>query len=82
MKMRFEHLNLLWLLLVLPPALALFFWWSERLRQKLLTQFIEARLLLITDGWNFANSTKIALCIFDFGGGAFDFCPGAATTRI
>ncbi len=42
--MRFEHLNLLWLLLVLPPALALFFWWSERLRQKLLTQFIEARL--------------------------------------
>ena len=43
--MRFEHPNLLWLLLVLPPALALFFWWSERTRQKLLTQFVEARLL-------------------------------------
>ena len=43
--MRFEHLQLLWLLLVLPPALALFCWWSEHLRQKLLTQFIEARLL-------------------------------------
>ncbi len=43
--MRFEHPNLLWLLLVLPPVLALFFWWSERTRQKLLTQFVEARLL-------------------------------------
>ncbi len=43
--MRFEHLNLLWLLLVIPSALALFFWWTERARQKLLTQFIEARLL-------------------------------------
>ena len=43
--MRFEYPNLLWLLLVVPPALALFFWWRERARQKLLTQFIEARLL-------------------------------------
>ncbi len=43
--MRFEHPNLFWLLLVLPPALALFFWWSMRVRQKLLTQFVEARLL-------------------------------------
>ena len=43
--MRFEHSQLLWLLLVLPPALALFFWWSERARQKLLAQFIESRLL-------------------------------------
>jgi Ca-activated chloride channel homolog len=43
--MRFEHPNLLWLLLFLPPALALFFWFALRSRQKLLTQFIEARLL-------------------------------------
>jgi Ca-activated chloride channel family protein len=43
--MRFEHPQLLWLLLVVPPALALFFWWGERVRQKLLTQFIESRLL-------------------------------------
>jgi Ca-activated chloride channel family protein len=43
--MRFEHSQLLWLLPVLPPALALFFWWSERARQKLLAQFIESRLL-------------------------------------
>jgi Ca-activated chloride channel homolog len=43
--MRFENPNLLWLLLVIPPAFALFFWWRERSRQRLLTQFIEARLL-------------------------------------
>jgi len=36
---------LLWLLLVIPPLLALFFWWGERARRKLLTQFVEARLL-------------------------------------
>ena len=43
--MRFENSNLLWLLLVVPPALVALFWWSERVRQKLLTQFVEARLL-------------------------------------
>jgi Ca-activated chloride channel family protein len=43
--MRFEHSQLVWLLLAVPPALALFFWWAMRMRQKLLTQFIEARLL-------------------------------------
>ena len=43
--MRFENPNILWLLLVLPPALAVLFWWSERVRRKLLTQFVEARLL-------------------------------------
>jgi Ca-activated chloride channel family protein len=43
--MRFEHPNLLWLLLVVPPGLALFFWWRERARQKLLAQFVESRLL-------------------------------------
>ena len=43
--MRFEHPNLLWLLLVIPPALAAFFWWSERVKKKLLTQFVEPRLL-------------------------------------
>jgi Ca-activated chloride channel family protein len=43
--MRFEHPNILWLLLVLPPALLAFFWWAMRSRQKLLVQFIEARLL-------------------------------------
>jgi Ca-activated chloride channel family protein len=43
--MRFEHPQFLWLLLVIPSALAAFFWWSERVKQKLLTQFVEPRLL-------------------------------------
>jgi Ca-activated chloride channel family protein len=43
--MRFEHPHVLWLLLVIPPVLAAFFWWSERVKQKLLTQFVEPRLL-------------------------------------
>jgi Ca-activated chloride channel family protein len=45
LKMRFEYSQFLWLLLVVPPALAAFFWWSERVKQKLLTQFVEPRLL-------------------------------------
>ncbi len=43
--MRFEYSQLLWLLLVIPPVLGLFFWWGNRVRQKLLTRFVEARLL-------------------------------------
>jgi Ca-activated chloride channel family protein len=42
---RFENFNLLWLLLILPPALISFFWWAVRQKEKLLTQFIQARLL-------------------------------------
>ena len=42
--MRFENLNLLWLL-VLPVLLALFYWWRERVKRQLLAKFIEARLL-------------------------------------
>jgi Ca-activated chloride channel family protein len=33
------------LLLVFPPALGVFFWWAWRERQRLMTQFIQARLL-------------------------------------
>jgi Ca-activated chloride channel homolog len=43
--MTFAHPHFLWLLPVALPALALFFWWSGRVRQRLVTQFIEARLL-------------------------------------
>src|SRR5512143_1330567 len=43
--MRFEHPTVLWLLLVVPPVLAVFFWWGERVKQRLLTQFVDARLL-------------------------------------
>jgi Ca-activated chloride channel homolog len=41
----FANPNMLWLLLVVPPALLGFFWWAGRTRQRLLTQFIQARLL-------------------------------------
>jgi Ca-activated chloride channel family protein len=43
--MRFEHQNILWLLLVVPPVLAVFFIWSEDIKRRLLTQFVEPRLL-------------------------------------
>jgi len=43
--MHWEDPNLLWLLLVAPPALGLFFWWRERSRQRVVAQFIQARLL-------------------------------------
>jgi len=43
--MTFAYPQLLWLLLVFPPALVAFFWWSWRQRQVLMIQFIQARLL-------------------------------------
>lgn len=43
--MSFASPQILWLLLVFPPALLVFFWWSWRVRQKLMAQFIQARLL-------------------------------------
>jgi Ca-activated chloride channel family protein len=49
--MRFEHPQILWLLLVLPAALAVLFWFANRQKQKLLAQFISARLLpVLTTG--------------------------------
>jgi Ca-activated chloride channel family protein len=43
--MRFENPILLWLLLVLPPAMIAFLWWAGRRRRALLGQFIKPRLL-------------------------------------
>ncbi|MEI8291122.1 MAG: VWA domain-containing protein [Verrucomicrobiota bacterium] len=43
--MRFEYPHLLWLLLLIPPALAAFLWWGEGMKRKLLVKFVEARLL-------------------------------------
>ncbi|HZR15913.1 MAG TPA: VWA domain-containing protein [Verrucomicrobiae bacterium] len=43
--MQFADRNILALLLVFPPALIAFYWWSWRKRQVLMTQFIQARLL-------------------------------------
>ena len=43
--MSFAYGHVLWSLLVIVPALVLFFWWAWRERQRLMTQFIQARLL-------------------------------------
>jgi Ca-activated chloride channel homolog len=43
--MTFASPQILWLLLVIPPALVIFFLWSSRVRQRLMAQFIQARLL-------------------------------------
>ena len=43
--MTFANLHVLWFLAVIIPGLLVFFWWSWRIRRKLLTQFIQARLL-------------------------------------
>jgi Ca-activated chloride channel homolog len=43
--MRFANPQILWFLLVFPPALTAFFWWSLRKRQQLIAQFIQARLM-------------------------------------
>ena len=43
--MRFAHSYILWLLPVLLPALVAFYWWAMRVRQRLVAQFIQERLL-------------------------------------
>ena len=43
--MNFAYEHILWLLLVILPALIAFYWWSARERERLMTQFIQARLL-------------------------------------
>ena len=43
--MSFADPRYLWLLPVVLPAMAAFFWWSGRVRQRLMSQFIHARLL-------------------------------------
>jgi Ca-activated chloride channel family protein len=41
----FAHSEILWLLLILPPGMVAFFWWSWRSRRQFMTQFIHPRLL-------------------------------------
>jgi Ca-activated chloride channel family protein len=43
--MSHAHPQILYLLLVFPPALVAFFWWSAGKRKELMAQFIQARLL-------------------------------------
>src|SRR5713101_5558625 len=43
--MRFEHPQLLWLLIPAIPALTAFFWWVWRIKRRLISQFVQSRLL-------------------------------------
>jgi len=43
--MRFEYGKLLWLLLIVLPALIAFFWWAARAKRRLLDRFVNPRLL-------------------------------------
>lgn len=43
--MRFEHPEVLWLLLAVGPGLTAFFGWSWRTRRRLIRQFVRSRLL-------------------------------------
>jgi Ca-activated chloride channel family protein len=43
--MRFEHEYIFWLAFVIAPLVAVFFWWGERVKEKLLARFLEPRLL-------------------------------------
>ena len=60
--MTFANPHLLWLLLVIPTALLAFFWWSGRARQRLLTQFIQARLLPVLTVGISTNRQRVRLC--------------------
>jgi len=62
--MRFEYQHVLWLLLVLPPVLGVFYWWATRKRQALMTQFIQSRLLsALTVGLSPARQNIRHACI-------------------
>jgi len=43
--MRFEYASLLWLLVPAIPAIIAFFWWSWRTKRRLISQFVQSRLL-------------------------------------
>jgi Ca-activated chloride channel homolog len=54
----------LWLLLAIPPGMILFYWWSWRARQKLMAQFIQARLLAgLVCGVSAARQKVRAACL-------------------
>src|SRR6266571_2302613 len=61
--MRFEHPQLLWLLLLALPGLTGFFCWSWRERRRLIAQFVQSRLLAnLTVGVS-ARRLKIRLAL-------------------
>src|SRR6266852_6317858 len=61
--MRFEHPQLLWLLLLALPGLTGFFWWSWRERRRLIAQFVQSRLLANLTVGASARRLKIRLAL-------------------
>lgn len=43
--MKFAHSEMIWLLLAAGPLLIAFFWWSNHKRRRLISQFVQSRLL-------------------------------------
>lgn len=66
--MNFANGHVLWSLLIILPALIVFFWWAWRERQRLMTQFIQARLLpgLISGVSHSRKKARIVLIIVAF----------------
>jgi hypothetical protein len=56
----------LWLLLVIPPALALFFWWAIA-RGKIADAIHRGAAAGVADRWHFAGAAENPLRAFDFG---------------
>lgn len=63
--MRFESPQVLWLLLVVPPAMIAFFRWSVLKRRRLMGRFIEARLLpgLISGISGFRRQVRLSMLV-------------------
>jgi Ca-activated chloride channel family protein len=57
--------RILWLLVIIVPALLAFYWWSWRVRQRLMAQFIQSRLLpgLITGVSSTRQKIRAAMII-------------------
>ena len=68
--MRFAHPQLLWLLLVIPPALAVFFWWTLAPAAKAADAIHRGAIAVRADGWHFAGTPKNPAGLSDFGCGA------------
>ena len=80
--MTFANPHMLWLLLAIPPALLAFFWWSARTRQRLLTQFIQARLLPAFDRRHFGHAPEDSRGLPGRGRGLPDPGAGAAAMGL
>ena len=62
----FEHPELLWALLILVPGPVAFFWWAWKAKQRLISQFVQSRLLAnLTVGVSAKRQKwRIALLVF------------------